>query len=362
MEKLTGKERIKRILSHQPVDRIGVYEHFWDDTKNHYIQKNYLHDHEILETHFNLDIMEAWVTNFIADMDFENIVVAETEDTKTVKDGSGATLKWHKKHNTTPEHIAFDIKCFEDWKRIRHFYTELDERRINFEGYRQIRAIAKENEKFFTWSTVNVFEIMHPICGHEHILFGMADDPDWILDMAEVFSDLLIKIQQTLFEKEGYPDGIWYYEDMGYKQTPFMSPAMYRELLMPAHKKTIDYAHSVGLPVIMHSCGFVEPLLPHMVEAGIDCLQAIEIKAGMDLNRIYKNFGDKIALMGGIDVRALYSNDKEKIDKELESKVPVVKEGYGFILHSDHSIPYNVNYETLKYFIDKGIALGTYES
>ena len=201
---------------------------------------------------------------------------------------------------------------------------------------------------------------MHPICGHENLLVGMALEPEWILDMAQTYAELTVALQQRLFEKEGKPDGIWYYEDMGFKEKPFMSPEMYRELIMPFHKHTIDFAKSEGLPVIMHSCGFVEPLLPYMIEAGIDCLQAIEVKAGMDLLRIYKNYGDKIALMGGIDVRALYSNDPAVIDEELEKKLPVVKEGFGYVLHSDHSIPKTVNYETLKYFHQKAMELGKY--
>ena len=139
-----------------------------------------------------------------------------------------------------------------------------------------------------------------------------------------------------------------------------MSPAMYRELIQPYHKKTIDFAKSMQLPVIMHSCGFVEPLLPGMIEAGIDCLQAIEVKAGMDLLRIHKNFGERIALMGGIDVRALYANDKAAVDRELESKLPIVKQGYGYVLHSDHSIPKTVEYDSLNYYIEKGLSRGTY--
>ena len=123
------------------------------------------------------------------------------------------------------------------------------------------------------------------------MLMGMALDPDWIRDMANTFADLTIALQEILFQEEGLPDGIWFYEDMGFKQRPFMSPDMYRDIIQPAHKKTIDYAHSLGLKVIMHSCGFIEPLLPHVVEAGIDCLQVIEVKAGMDLLRIKKNFG-----------------------------------------------------------------------
>lgn len=209
-------------------------------------------------------------------------------------------------------------------------------------------------------SGVNVFEAIHPVCGHEHMLVGMDLEPEWIEEMVETFSKLIVDLQKCLFEKEGYPDGIWYYEDMGYKGTPFMSPTMYQELVQPGHIRTIDFAHSNNLSVIMHSCGFIEPLLPFMIEAGIDALQVIEIKAGMDLFRIYENFGDKIALIGGIDVRVLYTNDLEQIDKELEAKIPVVKNWFGYIVHSDHSIPNTVNYETYKYFIEKALQLGTY--
>ncbi|NLV34984.1 MAG: hypothetical protein GXY21_10690, partial [Clostridiaceae bacterium] len=105
---------------------------------------------------------------------------------------------------------------------------------------------------------------------------------------------------------------------------------------------------------------FVEPLIPGMLKSGIDCLQVIEIKAGMDLLRIHRKYKDRLSLMGGIDVRTLYSNDKTIIDKELESKIPLVKEGFGYVLHSDHSIPNTVNLNTYEYFINKGLQLGKY--
>jgi len=169
-----------------------------------------------------------------------------------------------------------------------------------------------------------------------------------------------VNLMEILFAEEGKPDVVWFYEDMGFKQRPFMSPDMYREIIQPGHKLTIDYAHSLDLPVIMHSCGYIEPLLPGMIEAGIDCLQVIEIKAGMDLLKLKKNFGDQIVFCGGMDARNLVANDLDTIKLELEEKIPVVKAGYGYILHSDHSIPETCNYETYRYFVDKGLELGTY--
>ena len=150
------------------------------------------------------------------------------------------------------------------------------------------------------------------------------------------------------------------YEDMGFMQRPFMSPAMYNEIIKPYHKMTIDYTKSLGMPVIMHSCGFVEPLLPGMIEAGIDCLEVIEVKAGMDLKRIYDNYGEILSLMGGMDVRELYSNDKGRIDRELISKLPYVMGHNGYALHSDHSIPSTVHFDTYKYFLEKGLEIGQY--
>jgi uroporphyrinogen decarboxylase len=135
---------------------------------------------------------------------------------------------------------------------------------------------------------------------------------------------------------------------------------MYREIIQPGHRKTVAFAKSHGLPVIMHSCGFVAPLIPGMLESGIDCLQVIEVKAGMDLVDLYERYGDRLSFMGGIDVRVLYSNDRQRIGAELAAKVPTVKGHYGYVLHSDHSIPDQVDYSTYRYFVDRGMEMGRY--
>jgi len=362
MNILTGKERISRILQHKKPDRIGVFEHFWPETVAEWTKnKKSILD---LTLELGLDIVECWPTNWRARLDFKPKIITEDEDTYTAIDGNWATFRRHKKHTTTPEHIAFGVDCrekWEDWVKPLLCDESTLTRRINYDKYRRTKAFCEEHHRFFLWSGVNVFECIHPIIGHEEMLAAMIYDPEWIEDMCKTFAELTVKAQKLLFEQEGLPDGIWFYEDMGYKGAPFMSPAMYDRFLYPAHKKTCDYAHSLGLPVIMHSCGFVEPLLNGMVRAGIDALQAMEVKAGMDLLRIHKEYGSKIALMGGIDVRILYENDLSLIDAELEKIIPAVKEGYGYILHSDHSIPKNVNPETYRHFVKKALQLGIYE-
>ena len=322
MQPLTGHERIANILQRQPVDRIGLFEHFWSDTQRIWKTNGWIADETPFEDVFGFDLQTFWSFNLVADLDFGEEIVEETEETVLKRDGNGALLRRHKLHDATPEHVDFLVKERRGWEEHIKPKLAADRRRIDFEGYRKAKAQAAAAGRFFCWSGINVFELMHPVCGHEHMLVGMALDPDWVKDMVSTYARVTLELQEMLFAEEGYPDGIWYYEDMGYKQHPFMSPKMYREIIQPAHTRTVGWAHAHGLPVIMHSCGFVEPLLPGMVEAGIDCLQVIEVKAGMDLLRMYRNFGERLSFMGGIDVRVLYNNDRREIDAELEAKIP----------------------------------------
>ncbi|MCL1796541.1 MAG: hypothetical protein FWG37_06585 [Clostridia bacterium] len=357
---MTGKQRTTNILRRLPVDRIGLFEHFWNDTHKAWCEQGHLQPGQSMEDAFGFDMQVNWSFNLMARFTEESRIVAEDEDTVTLLDGNGATLRRHKKHDTTPEHVDFIVKDRHGWETTIKPYLTPDPRRINFSGYREAKRAAEEAGRFFFWAGVNAFESIHPVCGHEHMLVGMVEDPEWVAEMAETFAALTIEMQRMLFEREGPPDGVWYYEDMGYKGSPFMSPSMYRDLIKPAHAKTMAYAHGLDLPVVMHSCGFIEPLLPDMIDAGIDCLQVIEIKAGMDLLRLHRLYGEQIALMGGIDVRSLYSNDRAVIDRELEAKIPTVKNGFGYVLHSDHSIPATVDFDTYAFFVEKGLELGAY--
>jgi uroporphyrinogen decarboxylase len=360
MNVMTGRERIGNILKRKPIDRIGVIEHYWVDTLKKWRSDGSMGETEDPADHYGYDIAESWPFDMKADISFKNEIIEETEETVLVRDGNGALLRWHKMHEGTPEHVDFMVKDRTLWEeRIKPLLTPSRER-INFEAYREARRKAAEKQRYFTWSGLNVFEAMHPVCGHEYMLMGMALDPEWVKDMVETYAELIVNLMEILFAEEGRPDGVWFSEDMGFKGRPFMSPDMYKEIIQPGHKTTMTFCHSMDLPVIMHSCGYVATLLPGMIDAGIDCLQAIEIKSGMDLLKLYKAYGDKISFCGGMDTRNLVANDLDAVKAELEEKIPVIKEGFGYILQSDHSIPPTCNYGTYRSFVEQGLRLGTY--
>jgi uroporphyrinogen decarboxylase len=178
--------------------------------------------------------------------------------------------------------------------------------------------------------------------------------------MADLYATVSIRLLEILFAREGLPDGLWVWDDLGFKNRPFMSPAMYRALIFPAHKKLFDFAHSRRLPVVLHCDGYVEPLIPSLIEAGINCLQPLEVKAGMDLIALKKRFGDQIALIGGMDARVLETNELPTVEAELLRKLPLAMAGSGYVLQVDHSVSPLVHYETYSYFVERGLEIGTY--
>ncbi|HAZ62269.1 MAG TPA: hypothetical protein DCZ72_01465 [Armatimonadetes bacterium] len=352
---LTSRERMARTLERQPVDQVPVAVSPWGTTVARWRAEGHLGEHEDPAYHFGQDLRSAGWLNTVADLDFTPEVLEETAETQLVRDGNGAVLRRHRLHEATPEHVDFAVQDRASWEAlVKPLLLGTDRRRIPFEGYRHTKAWCEENEIYFTWSGVAPFELIHPICGHEYMLLGMADDPDWVRDMAETLSDLTIRCWDLLFTEEGLPQAVFFYEDMGFKGRPFMSPRMYEEILQPSHARLFDYAHERGLKVIVHSCGYVEPLVPGLIDAGLDCLQAMEVKAGMDLDTLFARFGDRIAFYGGLDVRTLIANDRAAIETELGKMVRVLEGGGGYVLHTDHSEPPEVNYETMRFFVDRG--------
>ncbi len=80
----------------------------------------------------------------------------------------------------------------------------------------------------------------------------------------------------------------------------------------------------------------------------------------MDVVKLKKKFGDKISLMGGIDVRVMADGTDKEIEEEISTKVTVAKENGGYIYHSDHSVPDNVSFQRYQRVIELVHQYGRY--
>jgi uroporphyrinogen decarboxylase len=100
------------------------------------------------------------------------------------------------------------------------------------------------------------------------------------------------------------------------------------------------------------------PRVPQLVDIGLDALCQIEIKAGMDLKTLKRDFGDKLVLHGGGN--ALFFDKPDIILPFIEDMLPVVKKDGGYIFSSDHSIPNSVSLDTYKQIVALVKKVGAY--
>lgn len=93
------------------------------------------------------------------------------------------------------------------------------------------------------------------------------------------------------------------------------------------------------------------PLMPDVVATGIDALNPIEIKAGMDIKKLKDDYGKKLVLHGGIN--AVLWDQHDEILKALDESLPILTRDGGYIFASDHSIPNSVSLNNFKDIIAK---------
>ena len=186
--------------------------------------------------------------------------------------------------------------------------------------------------------------------GTENLLIAMMDEPELVEDMFATYLRSNIALYNRVWDAGYHFDEMFWYDDMGYKGTTFFSPALYRSMLKPYHTEAVRWAHDHGIVAQLHSCGDVRTLIDDILETGVDALNPIEVKAGMDPLALKRKYGDRLLLRGGIN--AVNWPDADAILAEISKKVPILKENGGFIFSSDHSIPNSVSLENMKRIIE----------
>ena len=195
--------------------------------------------------------------------------------------------------------------------------------------------------------------------GTERLLCAMLEKPEWCMDIFSHMLEVDLVLLDMVWEAGYEFDCVSWPDDMGYKLNQFFSVEMYREVLKPFHKRAIDWAHEKGIKAHLHSCGDVNPLVPELIEIGLDALNPLEVKAGMDPVHLKRTYGQDLVLHGGIN--AVLWDKLEEIQQEMERVVPVVKESGGYVFSSDHSVPDTVSLENFRQIIDLAKELGSYE-
>jgi uroporphyrinogen decarboxylase len=349
------RERVLAALNHKEGDRIPYSDNPWFTTLERWISEGYPEGVEP-DDYFEFEIIQ-----FHPDSSFllaENII-EETDEYKIYYDCNGALRKDWKHRTSTPELINFSLTSRKKWEKLKE-RLEFKAERINFKKDKPRLERAKKKGKYILFGAGAGYDWFSSVVGPMTLLPALLTDPDWVYDMFKCHTELIINLAEEMYGM-GYDfDGAFICDDLGYKNGVFFSKDVYRELLQPHHKRLCDFFHGRGGKVILHSCGNVIEHIPALIESGFDCLQALEVKAGMDLLELKRDFGEKLAFMGGIDVRKMSDPDPTVIEEEIRTKITAAKKGGGYIYHSDHSIPDNVSFDQFKRVLELVKKYGRY--
>lgn len=338
---MTPRERCLAALNHEEADRIPISDTPWPTTVERWHREGLPAD----QSPFDYFGYERVAQGADIGFQFPAQTLEETETYRIVVDSNGATTKVFKHHESVPQTLAFTIDSREVWEQHKARLV-WNESRVDWERGLAANRAWRERGLFVTYQQGCFgYDLVQRFAGAPRVLEAMVEDPAWVKEMFDALADLLIAAVEEMLHRGFQFDGAFLADDMGYRNGPFFSPAAYRELELPSQKRLCDFFHGHGVPVILHTDGDVRQLLPGLLEAGFDCLQPLEVKAGMDLVALKRDYGDRLAFMGGIDVRAMAHPDPGVIEREISTKIPVAKQGGGYLFHADHSVPDNVSFE-----------------
>lgn len=280
--------------------------------------------------------------------DYE-VIESETDEWSVRRNGAGAALRYWKHKSGTPEHIDFRMTSRDVWERdYRPHLLDLDPERIGADAARKALTERRAAGVWTHYGHMFVWELMRQSMGDVTLYQSLLLDPDWIHDYSRVYTDFYREHYTYMFETIGLPDGIWLYEDLGYKNGLFASPRVLEELIFPYYRELIGFFHERDLPVVLHTCGSTAEALPLIVDVGFDALNPMERKAaGNDPFTFAEQYGDRLAFIGGLDARVLESNDTDLIEREVAAYIEGMKaRGARLVFCEDHSVSPNTRYDS----------------
>lgn len=356
MKTLTERERILRTYRHQEVDRIPMLDSAWTGTVRRWQNEGMPKDVSWVD-YFGFDHQIRVGTD--NSPRFAKKVLEENDRYKIVTTQWGTTQKVFRELDSTPENLNYYFDSSERWEEAKKAMLTFHEDRIPWDYLKNNYPRWKAEGSFLQLTVWFGFDVAHShMIGTENFLIGLLEEPEWATDVFDTYLKTSLDLCQRILDAGYEFDGVFWYDDMGYKGTPFFSPQIYRELLQPYHKKVVDWAHERGMVTELHSCGFIEPLLPDIMQTGVEMLNPLEIKAGMNPQRLKSTYGDKLAFHGGINAQLW--DDIDRVKAEMERIIPLMKEGGGYIFASDHSIPNSVSFENMKEIAALAHKLGKY--
>ena len=327
---MTSKERVKASLAKEPADRVPVFMWFHPSTARRLAALLEIPAGRLSEA-MGDDVRQAWVNNNYA---MEGIV-HENEGESHVdvwgiewtKQGEFNQITRFPLANATPDEILA--------YRFPMAYVD--------ELLGQMDPVVAQGAQYFIGCDVSpcVFEMYWRLRGLEAGTLDLMAQPDAAQALLGRCADFAVHLSEQACER--FPlDWLWTGDDVAGQEALIMSPDLWRDLVKPHLKRVVDVGKAYGLPVAYHCCGALRPIIPDLIEIGIEVLNPVQCNCpGMDPLELKREFGDDLAFMGGVDTQNVLplgsADDVRRATARLIEGMTA--DGGGYILAASHTVP-----------------------
>ncbi|MCF7975928.1 MAG: uroporphyrinogen decarboxylase family protein [Phycisphaerae bacterium] len=279
-------------------------------------------------------------------------VIEEDDEYLVERDYLGRTTKLCKKTATIPLPMDYPMRQPEDWERLKPYFT-FSEARIDPPQIEKAKCLQQQG-----WvvraEMPGAWDILRELMGEERACLAMFDWPDLIHDILGTIRETCVACLERVTEQLVI-DQLFVHEDMAGKTGPMVGPGLVLAYFKPYYLACWDLVCARGTKLFnQDSDGDMRPLIEAFLECGVNVMHPCEPNAGMDIVEMRKQYGTRVAMLGGIDKFVLYKG-KDAIQAELEYKMqPMMQQAGGMVFGLDHRIPNGVPLENYRTYVKLG--------
>lgn len=380
---MTSRERVIRAINHQPVDRVPI------DLGSHMSTGISMFAYWNLREHLGLSTDNIWIPDMVQGLAYVDTdvlerfhcdcILLEPPYAKTARwnpmgkysfsipaganpqrtaDGCWIVTKADKSMRMPAGGFFFDGAWLNDWGEG----TEDD----------RLALYAREAERIYkeTPYATNFVGYSHGLGiggyggGSINDAILAFDDPDKLRAGREWSLNQTIKRMGRIIDSFGkYVQMVSISDDMGSQNGPMCSPDYVAEFTMPYYRRFCEFVHANSdIKVFLHCCGSIKPIIPMLIEAGIDILNPVQISAGnMDPKELKTEFGDRICFWGGgCNTQAVLGvGTPAQVADNVRELVAIFKQGSGFVFNQVHNIMGNVPPQNIVAMLDTAYQAGS---
>ena len=327
---MTPRGRVQAALRREPTDRVPLFMWFHPQTAERLASLLEIPAGLVGEAMGN-DVRQAWVNNNYA---MEGIVHAR--DGEWHRDFWG--IRWVKQ-GAFNQPVEFPLAGAGEEEALAYpFPYEHQDFLLH-----RMDGVLEGGERFFIGCDVSpcAFEMYWRLRGLEQALVDLAVRPAFAARLLERCAGFARDLAEEACRR--FPlDWLWTGDDVAGQHGLILSPELWRELIKPLLAEVFAVGKRAGLPVAYHCCGALRPIIPDLLEIGLDVLNPLQHGCpGMEPRELKREFGDRLAFMGGLDTQGIlpFGAEVEVHRHTAELLETMCSGGGGFILAASHTIP-----------------------